>query len=554
MTARLTALTAALAARLGGSRVGTAVLTPDLRIEDASSGLCRLLGRRADEVLGRSLIDFADARHAGTLAAAADDSLPAVVRFLRPDGVPVQAVVTCGHAAGASRVRCRLQDVTEAHRAGQQRTAVAELALRAQRPARDPQSVVTAAVQAARDALDASSCVAFRRTEDGALRIIATAGDTAAFPPTVPVDASQAGYTLLTGAPVFSNDLLREDRFLVPAVVFTGDLRRGVSAPVPEREGIRHVLLAHGRGPGRPFTAQDARFLQRVARIVGGALDRAGEGGAPSDPPTGPAFTAGLAFEAARGRARRAAAVELRRALAAGQLELRYQPVLDLAGDVVTGFEALLRWRHPERGMLLPGDFLGAADEPGLAVEIDRWVLATACAQLAGWPEEISVSVNVSAGWPDGELAAELAALLAAHRLDARRLVLEIPERRMLAPGTLPAVTGLRALGVRVALDDFGAGYTSLGALERLPLDVVKLDRSLLEALDEGGGRAALGAAIELGRALRLDVVAEGIERPSQLARLRDLGCPFGQGFLLGEPATPAQAGALLGMSRREAA
>jgi len=233
---------------------------------------------------------------------------------------------------------------------------------------------------------------------------------------------------------------------------------------------------------------------------------------------------------------------DLRHALELDQLELHYQPLVSLEGEEIVGFEALLRWHHPLRGLVQPLEFIGIAEETGLIRPIGSWVLRTACAELAHWPEPIYVSVNLSAMEVVPELVDEVEELVGLHGLRADRLVLEITEGLVLDPRTKPVVAGLRSLGVHVALDDFGTGYSSLGSLQRFPIDVVKLDRTLLRALADETGPAVLTAVVELGQALGLRVIAEGIESRDQLARLRHIGCVLGQGYLFAHPLPGADA------------
>ena len=193
-----------------------------------------------------------------------------------------------------------------------------------------------------------------------------------------------------------------------------------------------------------------------------------------------------------------------------------------------------------------PDQFIPIAEETGLIVSMGSWVLRTVCAQLSQWPEEIQVSANLSALQIRPELVVEVERELTQHRLSPGRLVLEITESLVLDPSTKPVVASLRALGVQMALDDFGTGYSSLGSLQRFPLDVVKLDRTLIESIAEGRGGAVVRAAVELGQALGVHVIAEGIEGHMQLDALRDLGCAMGQGFLFAKPLPLAEAHRLL--------
>ena len=195
--------------------------------------------------------------------------------------------------------------------------------------------------------------------------------------------------------------------------------------------------------------------------------------------------------------------------------------------------------------MLLPDSFLPLAEETGLIEAVDRWVLAEACRQACRWPAPLLVSVNVSAGrLRRGDLHADAAALLAETGLDPSRLVLELSERILFdeMPDALSSLADLPSAGIQLALDDFGAGYTSLEQLRRLPVGHMKVDRSLVALVDQSDDDAAIVAAvIQFAHALGLGVTAEGVERSTQLDRLVELGCEYGQGFLFGPPvAAPA--------------
>jgi diguanylate cyclase (GGDEF)-like protein/PAS domain S-box-containing protein len=232
---------------------------------------------------------------------------------------------------------------------------------------------------------------------------------------------------------------------------------------------------------------------------------------------------------------------ELQRALEEGELRLHYQPSVDLATGQVVGAEALVRWEHPKRGLIVPDRFLGVAEETGLIVPLGTWVLGEACQQLAEWqgrPEtaHLHLSVNLSAReltHPDA-----VSTVLSAVResgIDPRSLTIEVTESTAMADGD----TGFRALrdlsgvGIRVAIDDFGTGYSSLEQLRRMPVDIVKVDRSFVSGMAaDSTDREIVAAVVGMGRALKLCVVAEGIETPEQADALRELGCDIGQGFL----------------------
>ncbi len=691
--------------------IGMMILTPQLELARVNAALCVILGRPAGELVGHSILEFT---HPDDLQRSVeqrtsmirnDAAAPLVKRYVRPDGLIVEAIVTAALVAPGGvepYFFSQLQDVSEQRRGERQRAAIAALGHRALRCS-DVTVLIGEAMYAVRDTLGVASALTSRRLADGEVRVVAATDDQleariAASQPT------QSAYTLLSSEPVLSNDLAGETRFSVPAIVKHTGLRRGLSVPVPERSGSRHVILVHADRESRPFTDEDARFLEAVARVLAGALDRAASETelrrrALEDPLTGLANRALLArqLEAELRHARRSgdrvclltfdldrfkivndtlghtigdtllrelavrltarvreedlvarpggdefmvlatrtatdhviaeiadrlldAVIEpfeidghevfvtasvgvavsdhghetpdellrdadtamyrakelgggrfeafdialrdrliermeierdLRHAVARDQLELHYQPLIDLVDEHVIGFEALLRWRHPDRGLIKPDQFIQIAEETGLIVAIGSWVLNTVCEQLTHWPEPIHISANVSAVQIQPQLVAEVTQLLARHAITPARLVLEITESLVLEPRTKPIVARLRKLGVQLALDDFGTGYSSLGSLQRFPLDLLKLDKTLIDSLDQDNGLAVVRAAVELGQALGVQVIAEGIESLIQLGALRDLGCPLGQGFHFAHPLPLADAQLLLQSSHQ---
>jgi diguanylate cyclase (GGDEF)-like protein/PAS domain S-box-containing protein len=251
---------------------------------------------------------------------------------------------------------------------------------------------------------------------------------------------------------------------------------------------------------------------------------------------------------------------ELRGAVADGQLELHLQPVVDLARGDLRGFEALVRWRHPERGLVPPGEFIPVAEETDLIVPVGHWVLQEACHRLvelqALTSEQIGMSVNLSPRQLTPELPREVENALRAAGVRAQDLTLEITETLLVADGgAVRVLERLRELGVSIALDDFGTGWSSLAALRRFPVDVLKLDRSLIASIDcDESAAAVTRAVVAMARALGHVVVAEGIERPEEAAALRALGCELGQGYLFSRPVPAGEAGALLSGSSPAAA
>jgi diguanylate cyclase (GGDEF)-like protein/PAS domain S-box-containing protein len=236
---------------------------------------------------------------------------------------------------------------------------------------------------------------------------------------------------------------------------------------------------------------------------------------------------------------------ELRHALQRGELRLVFQPQVDLTRWQVTGFEALLRWQHPELGEVSPVEFVPVAEEAGLISSIGQWVLETACVEAAGWPAGLTVSVNVSAVQAMSQDLVQLAqAALQASGLPAPQLELEITESIFLneAKATMQVLHGLRAAGLRVALDDFGTGYSSLAYLRRFPFDTLKVDRSFVrEMMQRRDARAIVRMIASLGQTLNMRTVAEGVEDALQAAVLRDYGCHAVQGFLVARPLPAAE-------------
>jgi len=234
---------------------------------------------------------------------------------------------------------------------------------------------------------------------------------------------------------------------------------------------------------------------------------------------------------------------DLRAALPLGQFELFFQPTLQLGQNRLSGFEALIRWRHPRRGLVPPDGFLPMAEELGLIGPIGEWVLRQACAEAMRWPEALTVSVNVAARQFDGDLLVPaVKAALAASGLPGHRLELEVTEGALLrhGQGTLEQLRLLKAMGLQVSLDDFGTGYSSLTQLRSFPFDRVKIDRSFANDI------AVVRAVAALGASLGILTTAEGVETEEQMRRLHEEGCTEAQGYLLSQPVPAAGVGELI--------
>ncbi len=681
------------------ARVGALIVAPDLTLVHVNASACSLLGRDARELHGRSILEFADPSDpswqralSGLHTLARDQAGPgqAIRRLVRADGTVAEVAVTPTHfrrAAGRGPLLLHLHDVTAWRRTERRQAAIAALSRRALQ-CRDAIALIGDAVRVTCESLDLAGCITTRSLTDGEVRVVAACGglrDAKA----APGQPTQSAYTLLVGEPVISADLGADTRFSVPPVVLEQGFHQGISVPVPEGAGARHVIVGYLGKDDRPFTGEDTQFLQAVAEIVGAALDRAaaeeelrlraledrltglanrtllgnrleaelrhaeqighrvhvialeldrlnrlvdslgqeagdamlrvtaarlmrfarkedllaragdnefaivatrtiGDGSAlelarqvaaaAAEPyelgghtlvmtasvgvaVNEPRELAGAQLlrnaEAAMHHAREQGGArherfdvtmrdhlrrrlelehDLRHAVARDELELHYQPLIALADQTIVGFEALIRWNRPGHGLLSPGHFIQIAEESGLIVPIGAWVLTAVCAQLARWPEDVYVSANVSAAQVGSELVDQVAELLQAHAITPHRLVLEITESLVLEPQARPMLDRLRQLGVRVALDDFGTGYSSLGSLHRFPIDFLKLDKALVTSVIDTNGTAIVRAAIELGHALGLQVIGEGIETEQELDALKRLGCPLGQGFRFSKP------------------
>ncbi|MDX8517134.1 putative bifunctional diguanylate cyclase/phosphodiesterase [Mesorhizobium dulcispinae] len=253
-------------------------------------------------------------------------------------------------------------------------------------------------------------------------------------------------------------------------------------------------------------------------------------------------------------RERLALEADLEAALPRREFELDYQPILDIASGDIVGAEALMRWRSPSRGLVPPQDFIAAAEETGLIVQLGDWALRKACGVAAGWPQDMRMAVNVSAAQiKSGGFARSVIAALAFSGLAAGRLELEITETVMMdeSETVLRTLGQLRGLGVRIALDDFGTGYSSLGYLRRFPVDKIKIDRSFIHDLDNRDTAAIVRTVIGLGTELGITVTAEGVETEAQLDMLRKAGCGEAQGFLIGVPAKATEMSRLLRLQEK---
>lgn len=259
-------------------------------------------------------------------------------------------------------------------------------------------------------------------------------------------------------------------------------------------------------------------------------------------------FEPGLDTEVVEAQTLRA---ELQRAVERQEFVVRYQPVVDLQTGAVEGVEALVRWDHPERGLLPPAEFLEAAEQSGHILYIDKHVLQETCRQVKAWQQHVPAAANLSAcvnlsarQLQHPGLAEDVAEALRSSGLDPHYLVLEITETMLIRDTEVTAreLTRLKELGIQLALDDFGTGYSSLSYLRRFPIDIIKIDRSFVSAIGGDAEQSELALAlVKLGKSLRLRTVAEGIEKSQQLDSLRSLGCELGQGYYFAKPLDAGQ-------------
>jgi diguanylate cyclase (GGDEF)-like protein/PAS domain S-box-containing protein len=329
-----------------------------------------------------------------------------------------------------------------------------------------------------------------------------------------------------------------------------GELAAKLIAAVSANYNIQHHEVVIGASIGIALAPNDGDATDALLRNADMALYRAkAEGRGTSH-----------FFEAEMDRriqARRVLELDLRKAFANGEFDLHYQPLINLQADQISGFEALLRWHHPERGMVLPDEFIPLAEEIGLIGPLGDWVLRQACTEAARWPGDLKIAVNLSPAQfrTRGVVQAVLSAL-AYSGLPPHRLELEITESVLLAEteANLAILHQLREIGARISMDDFGTGYSSLSYLRSFPFDKIKIDRSFVRDLAERPDCMAIIRAVAgLGASLGISTTAEGVETRAQLDRLRAEGCTEAQGFLFSAPRPAADITGLLAIEKAEA-
>jgi diguanylate cyclase (GGDEF)-like protein/PAS domain S-box-containing protein len=327
------------------------------------------------------------------------------------------------------------------------------------------------------------------------------------------------------------------------------DLAMRVVAALDEQFVIENQEIHVQGSIGIALTGPDARDADQLMRNADLAMYRAKSAGSGQFARYDPQMHSGLVE-------RLQLAADLRRALEnGGELEMHYQPTVELRTGTIVGFEALVRWRHPLRGLISPIDFIPLAESTGLIRPLGRWVLAESCRQAVEWSRDepdrpMTMAVNVSGRQFDQpDLPAIVAEVLATTGLPAERLCLEMTESVLMTDTeeNLAVLLSLKDIGVGLAIDDFGTGYSSLAYLRRFPVDTLKIDRSFVERLSGATPDAALARTIvQLGQSLGMATVAEGIEQYAQFLALRRMGCDLAQGYYFSRPLPAAEAGLLL--------
>ena len=309
----------------------------------------------------------------------------------------------------------------------------------------------------------------------------------------------------------------------------------------PFHVGEQEVTVGLSIGVAMASKGDDPEFVQRMADLALYKAKDSGRGRAEI-------YREGMIEEAEQ---RRLLENDLATAVQAGQFVLHYQPLYALPSRRLAGFEALIRWHHPERGLVPPAEFITVAEQSGAIVEIGAWVIDEACRQAALWPSDIYVSVNISPiQLRSVDILRQITEALARHALSPRRLEVEITETAMVenSEQIMLVLAGLRALGVRIAMDDFGTGYSSLVHLREFELDRIKIDRSFISASHTDANAAAVVRAITtMAKEMAISTTGEGVENEEQLANLVDYGCGTAQGYLLGRPVDARKASALAG-------
>lgn len=538
--------------------VGVALLSESSTIIEANEALATFLGTTAERLAGEQLHGFAAGEDSDAVGAMAREvvsgergSVSGEQRYVRGDSGPVWGSLTLTRAPAESGARliAVLQDVTQRKSLEKellkqafydQLTGLANRSLFRDR-------VQHALARASREHdlvavmfLDLDN---FKGTNDTLGH--AAGDDLLSIVATRLLNATRGCDTVARlGGDEFAV-LLENVRTDDDATIVAGRIEQALSTPVPLSSGVT-VRVSASIGIARAAAGDGVEELLRNADVAMYAAKSAACGGHVFfDPSMHAALVDRVTLEG-----------DLRRALDNNEFWVAYQPIVSLDSHEVLGIEALLRWSHPTKGNIPPADFIGLAEETGLIIPIGRWVLRQACQRTAQWNgrrtdgQRFSVTVNISVRQLESPtLVTDVQAALTESGLAPETLVLEITENALMqrAELTIERLHEIKALGVRLAIDDFGTGYSSLSYLQQFPVDILKIDRSFTDGLMGSGQDDALARTIiALGDLLTLRTIAEGVEHARQHARLRDLGCDYGQGYLFSRPLAPSDMDRLL--------
>ncbi len=532
--------------------IGMALITVDGRFVRVNRALARMVGRAEDELAGTTVLalthreDQAAIGEAVRRVLAGDSSARVEQRLVHLDGLPVWVASTVSVVRGEGDPRylvAQVEDVTE------QRASGARLAHQA---IHDPLTGLPNRerfVEQLQDAL---------RHASGRGRPAILFVDLDHFQVVNDSLGHAAGDRLLVAV---ADRLRAATRPTDTLARFTGDEFTILCEGVPDETTAVELANRVSSTIAKPVTLVEGEVY--VTASVGIAL-ATGE----LETPETLLRNADVAMHRAKEQGRARAGVydpnahdralqhlrtgnELRRALERHELRMHYQPILSLETGRVSGFEALLRWQHPERGLIGPNEFVPRAEETGLVVPIGVWALEASCQQAVQWHEKgaaVTISVNLSPRQlAEATLVESVAAVLGRTGIDPTTVWLEITESTLMhdAESAVRTLTALRGLGVHLSVDDFGTGYSSMTYLKRFPVESLKVDRSFINGLGRDTEDSAIcTAVVSLAHALGLRAVAEGVETPEQLAELRTLGCEMAQGYLFGRPAPPDRWGA----------
>jgi diguanylate cyclase (GGDEF)-like protein/PAS domain S-box-containing protein len=521
----------------------------DGKIADANGAMARLMGMPVDTLVGRSVLSLVNETSLPMLRKQMEANIEAAteIELKRPDGTLVPAEIltrTFGGQDGTAATKVlAVRDISERKEAEERIRHMAHHDALTGLPNR-------------RMFVDRLHQVLARSKRDGTT-VAVLCLDLDRFKHVNDLGGHAAGDELLRQVARRLNDSIRTedtaarlggDEFAVIQVgvahpdgpgIMAERLVKAISKPFDL--GAQQTMI--GTSVGIALYPGDGEEGEDLVRAADTALYRAKEAGRGT-------FRFFEAEMDVRLQDRRKLERDLRQALAGDQLKVHYQPLADCGGGNIVGFEALVRWNHPERGAISPVQFIPLAEECGLIMPLGAWVMRRACTDAATWPGDKLVAVNLSpAQFRHADLAREILAVLKETGLPAARLELEVTESLLIddPDRVLATLMTLKEAGVRISLDDFGTGYSSLSYLQRFPFDKIKIDRSFVSQMDKNAdSMSIIRAVIALGKSLRIKITAEGVETEAQLGLLQQENCDLVQGYLLGKPMAKEDLGGLL--------